>query len=110
MTLFGTPFDMVALIPIQPKKTDKGVDDTRRTKLTNTTLKNLKRGRTYMVDLTVTSEELGASQRSPAIIFNTVSLTDQSQVDLTENLGMNENRRYMTGQKIVFNALINELR
>ena len=96
--------------PNTTEKDGKGVDDTRRTKLTNTTLKNLKRGRTYMVDLTVTSEELGASQRSPAIIFNTVSLTEQSQVDLTENLGMNENRRYMTGQKIVFNTLINEPR
>ena len=60
--------------------------------------------------MTVTSEELGASESSPAIIFKTVSLTNQSQRGLTEDLGMNENKKYMKGQKLVFSRFINKRR
>ena len=96
--------------PNTTEKDDLGVDDTRRTMMTNTTLENLKRGKTYMVHLTVTSEELGQSQSSPAIIFKTVSLTNKSQVDLTQNLGMTENNLYMKGQKSIFSRHFNKLR
>ena len=96
--------------PNTTEKDDKGVDDTRRTKKNYTILENLKRGKTYKVHLTVTSEELGASEPSPAIIFKTISLTNQSQRDLTQNLGMNENNDYMKGQKLVFRRHINKLR
>ena len=98
---------------IDPNTTEQlpgGVNDTRRTKMTYTKLENLKPGKTYKVHLTVTSEELGTSQSSPAIIFKTVSLTNTSKENLRENLGIIENEEYMKGQKLVFNMIINKLR
>ena len=75
------------------------VNDVRRTKRTSKKLENLKAGNTYKVHIKVNTDLLGESDASPGVIFKTISLTNDSQKNLREKLGIIKTEGDMESKK-----------
>ena len=71
--------------------------DIRRTKGLSMKLKNLAAGAVYKIHMTVDTDLLGESEKSPAVIITTIALTNASTRDLRENLKIIKGENEMTG-------------